>query len=99
MEIYKKEWGDPEDPDGTVIDADVLADGSIRISGTDYGKSARNFSGNEEYDYGLHIPVDQLSQFTLELLKRGFNLNGPLSVSKVERLCRNVGIEINTWRD
>ena len=34
MEIYKKEWGDPEDPDGTVIDADVLADGSIRISGT-----------------------------------------------------------------
>ena len=48
MEIYKKEWGDPEDPDGTVIDADVLADGSIRISGTDYGKSARNFSGNEE---------------------------------------------------
>lgn len=99
MEIYKKEWGDPEDPDGTVIDADVLADGSIRISGTDYGKSARNFSGNEEYDYGLHIPVDQLSQFTLELLKRGFNLKGPLSVSKVERLCRNVGIEINTWRD
>ena len=99
MEIYKKEWGDPEDPDGTVVCADVLADGSIRISGTDYGKSARNFSGNEEYDYGLHIPADQVSQFTLELLKRGFNLKGPLSVSKVERLCRNVGIEINTWRD
>lgn len=29
MEIYKKEWGDPEDPDGTAIDADVLADGSM----------------------------------------------------------------------
>ena len=99
MEIYKNEWGDPEDPDGTVIDADVLADGSIRIFGTDYGKSARNFSGNEEHDYGLHIPADQVSLFTLELLKRGFNLKGPLSVSKIERLCRNVGIEINTWRD
>ena len=92
MEIYKKEWGDPEDPDGTVVDADVLADGSIRISGTDYGRSARNFSGNEEYDYGLHIPADQVSKFTLELLKRGFNLKAPLSVSKVERLCKNAGI-------
>jgi hypothetical protein len=98
MEIYKKEWGDPEDPDGTVIDADVLADGSIRISGTDYGKSARNFSGSEEYDYGLHIPADQVSQFTLELLKRGFNLKGPLSVSKVEKLCRNAGIKVESWR-
>ena len=99
MEIYKKEWGDPEDPDGTVVDADVLSDGSIRISGTDYGKSARNFSGNEEYDYGLHIPADQVSQFTLELLRRGFNLKGPLSVSKVERLCRNAEIPCESWRD
>ena len=99
MEIYKKEWGDPEDPDGTVIDADVLADGSIRISITDYGKSARNFSGNEEYDYGLHIPADQVSQFTLELLNRGFNLKGLLSVSKVERLCRKAAIPIEVWRD
>ena len=98
MEIYKKEWGDPEDPDGTVIDADVLADGSIRISGTDYGKSARNFSGNEEYDYGLHIPADQVSQFTLELLKRGFNLKGPLSMSKVEKLCKNAKITTTSWR-
>ena len=98
MEIYKKEWGDPEDPDGTVIDADVLADGSIRISGTDYGKSARNFSGNEEYDCGLHIPADQVSQFTLELLKRGFNLKGPLSMSKVEKLCKNAKIKTTSWR-
>ena len=99
MEIYKKEWGDHEDLDVTVVDDDVLADGSIRISGTDYGKSARNFSGNEEYDYGLHIPADQVSKFTLELLKRGFNLKGPLSVSKVERLCKNAGIPCEAWRN
>ena len=99
MEIYKKEWGDPEDPDGTVIDADVLADGSIRISGTDYGKSARSFSGHEEYDYGLRIPADHVTQFTLELLRRSFNLKGLLSVSTVEKLCKNSGIPFEVWRD
>ena len=98
MEIYKKEWGDPEDPDGTVIDADVLADGSIRISGTDYGKSTRNFSGNEEYDYGGHIQADDGPRFALEILKRSFNLRGVLSISKVEKICKNAEIETTSWR-
>ena len=98
MEIYKKEWGDPEDPDGTVIDADILADGSIRITGTDYGKSARNFSGNEEYDYGMHIQVDDVPRFALEILKRSFNLRGVLSISKVEKICKNAEIETTSWR-
>jgi hypothetical protein len=98
MEIYKKEWGDPEDPDGTVIDAYVLADGSIRISGTDYGKSARNFSGNEEYDYGMHIQGADVPRFAQEILKRSFNLRGVLSISKVEKICKNAEIETTSWR-
>ena len=98
MEIYRKEWGPEDNPDGTIINATILDDESLRIDGTDYGKSARNFSGNEDYDYGLHIPANQVSQFTLELLKRGFNLKGPLSVSKVARLCRNAEIETTSWR-
>ena len=98
MEIYKKEWGNVEDPDETVIDADVLIDGSIRISGTDYGRSGRNFSGNEDYDHRLRIPADQISQFTLELLKRGFNLKRPLTMSKVEKLCNIADIKFDSLR-
>ena len=97
MEIYKNEWGDPEDLDGTVIDAEVLPDGSIRLAGTDFGKSARDFSGRDEYEYGLHIPSDHMSQFALELLKRSFNLRGLLTMSKVERVRKNADIPVETW--
>ncbi len=99
MEIYKNEWGDPEDLDETVIDAEILPDGSIRLAGTDYGKSARDFSGGDEYEYGLRIPSDHMSQFALELLRGSFNLRGLLTMSKVERVCRNADIPVETWRD
>ena len=99
MNIFKNEWGNPEVPDGISVDADILPDGSLRLSGTDYGKSARNFSGNDEYDYGLHIPADSIPQFSLELLKRSFNLKGALTFSKVKSICKNADIAITIWHD
>ena len=96
MEIYKNEWGDPEDLAGAVIEAEILPDGSVRLAGTDYGKSARDFSGGDEYEYGLRIPSDHMPQFALELLGRSFNLRGLLTMSKVEKVCQNAGIQVET---
>ena len=76
MEIYRKKWGPEDDPDATIINATILDDGSLRIDGTDYGASARDFSGGDDYEYGLHINADDVPTFSLELLKRSFNLRG-----------------------
>ena len=84
---------------GTVIEAEILPNKPVRLAGTDYGKSARDFSGGDEYEYGLHIPSDHMSQFALELLRRSFNLRGLLTMSKVERVCENADIQVETWRD
>ena len=97
MEIYKKEWGPEEDPDGTVITATILDDGSLKIDGTDYGKSARGFSGGEDYEYGLQISADDVPAFTLELLKRSSNLRGQVSFSTIKRICKSAGITVNDW--
>ena len=97
MEIYRKEWGPEDDPDGTIFNAIILGDGSLRIDGTDYGASARGFSGRDEYEYGLHINADDVPAFTVELLKRSFNLRGQVSFSIIKKICRNAGIEVNDW--
>ena len=97
MEIFKKEWGSKDDPDGTIIDASVQEDGSIKINGTDYGASARRFSGGDDYEYGLHINAEDVPAFTVELMRRSFNLKGPLTFSKVKKVCANAGIRIDEW--
>ena len=97
MEIFKKEWGSKDDPDGTIIDATVLEDGSLKINGTDYGASARAFSGGDDYEYGLAIPADQVSLFTLALLKRSFNLRSRISFSTIEKICKNADITYEVW--
>lgn len=97
MEIFKKEWGSKDDPDGTIIDATVLEDGSLKINGTDYGASARGFSGGDDYEYGLHIKAEDVPIFAVELLKRSFTLRGQLTFSKVKKVCKNAGIQIDEW--
>ena len=97
MEIFRKEWGPEDDPDGTIINATILDDGSLRIDGTDYGASARGFSGSDDYEYGLQISADDVPAFTLELLKRSFNLRGQVSFSTIKRICKSAGITVNDW--
>lgn len=97
MEIFRKEWGPEDDPDGTIINATILDDGSLRIDGTDYGASARGFSGSDDYEYGLHIKADDVPTFAVELLKRSFTLRGQLNFSKVKKVCTNAGIRIDEW--
>lgn len=97
MEIFKNEWGESSDPDGIIISATIVEDGSLRIDGTDYGSSARGFSGGDDYEYGLLIPAEYLPAFTLELLKRSFNLRGQLSFSKIVRICKNARIPVKDW--
>ena len=97
MEIFRKEWGLEDDPDGTIINATILDDGSLRIDGTDYGASARGFSGSDDCEYGLHINADDVPAFAVQLLKRSFNLRGQLNFSKVQKVCTNGGIPVKDW--
>ena len=94
MEIYRKESGPKDDPDGQIIRATFLYDGSLNIDVLEYGKSARSFSGKGIDEYGHHISAEYVPALTLALLSRSFNLKGQIDLHTFEKICKNAGIPI-----
>ena len=94
MKIYKKEWGREDDPVGMIINATISDDGSSRTDGTDYGASARGYDGRDDYEHGLHINADDVPAFTLELLKRSFNLRGRITFLIIQKIRKNSNTDI-----
>ncbi len=94
MEIFREESGPKSDPDGQIIRAEFLSDGSLKIEVLEYGKSARKFSGHGLDEYGHHISAEHVPALTLALLHRSFNLRGQIGLSTFEKICKNAGIPI-----
>ena len=92
MQIYEKNWGEADDPSGTKIWARFLEDGSLSLSGVDYGETVLAFKGDDDYEYVLTVPAESVSDLTLLLLETTFNTHSPMTFSRVERLCRRNGI-------
>ena len=92
MQIYEKEWGEADDPSGTKIWATFLEDGSLSLSGVDYGDTVRAFKGDDDYEYVLTVPAESVPDLTLRLLETTFNTHSPLTFSRIERLCSRNGI-------
>ena len=94
MEIFRKEWGPEDDPNGQIIRATSLSDGSVKIEVLEYGKSARSFSGKGLDEYEHHISAEHVPALTLALLRRSFNLRGQIDLDTFEKICKNAGIPI-----
>tara|TARA_B100000035_G_scaffold308584_1_gene313495 strand:- start:983 stop:1285 length:303 start_codon:yes stop_codon:yes gene_type:complete len=92
MQIYEKEWGEVDDPSGTKIWATFLEDGSLSLSGLDYGETVRAFKGDDDYEYVLTVPAESVQDLTLLLLQASFNTHSPMTFSRIERLCRRYRI-------
>ena len=99
MEIYRNTWGDEEDPSGEFVDAEFRPDGSLIFTKVDFGKSTREFKGRDDWQYIVFIDEEDVQNFTLELLKTTFDSKRSMTVSRVERICRNAGISYETITD
>ena len=99
MEIYSNTWGDEEDPSGEFVDAEFRPDGSLIFTKVDFGKSTRELKGRDDWEYIVFIDEEDVQKFTLELLKTTFDSNQSMTVSRVERICTNAGIDYQTITD
>ena len=99
MEIYRNTWGDEEDPSGNFVTAEFRPDGSLIFTKVDFGKSTREYKGQDDWEYIVYIDGEDVQKFTLELLKTTFDSRRPMTVSRVERICRNAGIDYQTVTD
>jgi hypothetical protein len=79
--VWKKIW------------ATFLEDGSLTLSGVDYGEAVRAFKGDDDYEYDLLVPPESVQDLTLFLLETTFNTHSPMTFSRLERLCKRHGIK------
>jgi hypothetical protein len=93
MKIFEQNWGEGEDEAGTTIYAEILPSGELLISGEDYGKSVELFKGSDTYEYHLIIPEQDHQKLMMELLSVGFNSKRLLTFSRLQRICKNLGIK------
>ena len=99
MEIYRNTWGDEEDPSGNFVTAEFRTDGSLIFTKVDFGKSTREFKGQDDWEYVVYIDGEDVQKFILELLKTTFDSKRSMTVSRVERICTNAGIDYQTITD
>lgn len=99
MEIYEHSWGDEDDPSGEFVTAEFRSDGSLVFTKVDFGKSTRDFKGQDDWAYIVYIDEENVQKFTLELLKTTFGSKRSMTVSRVERICKNAGISYETITD
>ncbi len=99
MEIYRNTWGDEDDPSGNFVTAKFRPDGSLILTKVDFGKSTREFKGQDDWEYIVYIDGEDVQKFTLELLKTTFDSRRPMTASRVERICRNADISYETITD
>ena len=65
----------------------------------DFGQSTRELKGRDDWEYIVFIDEEDVQNFTLELLKTTFDSNQSMTVSRVERICTNAGIDYQTITD
>jgi hypothetical protein len=99
LEIYRDTWGDEEDESGEFVTADFRSNGSLIFTKVDFGETTRKFKGQDDWAYIVFIDGEDVQKFTLELLKTSFNSRRSMTVSRVERICRNAGISYQTATD
>tara|TARA_B100001057_G_scaffold3394_1_gene3053 strand:- start:57 stop:359 length:303 start_codon:yes stop_codon:yes gene_type:complete len=99
MLIFEHSWGDDEDPDVTGVDASFHENGHLVIRKFDYGPGVER-SGASDMESLMVIDVSDVQVFMLEVLKATFSQHRPLTVKRLEHICANAGIKVqsvNSW--
>ena len=88
MEIYRRD-GEAFSSIRAVFDAN----GNLKIDGQDMGPLVEQFFGDDDFEYYLTIPKEELKNFTLEVLKKTFNQTKPLGFYDLKDMCKDAGIK------
>ena len=91
-EIYREQY-----PDGShTVYAGYYPDGDLKISDYQYGGSVETFWNNDEVEYYLTIPKDEMPKFTVELLAKVFNAGEKFGIHQLKDMCEAKGIKYST---
>jgi len=80
------------------IDAEINEDGDLVVSGQDVGKAPREFWGDADYEFWVHVPSEHKDDVLLALMERVFGGNAS-AVSDFRGFLKSRGIpnEFDTW--
>ena len=80
------------------IDATITEDGDLVITGQDVGKAPREFWGDEDYEFWVHVPAKYKDDVLLTLIKKLY-AGRQSAVDEFRDLMRSRGVpvEFDTW--
>ena len=80
------------------IDAEINRDGDLVVSGQDVGKAPREFWGDADYEFWVHVRSEHKDDVLLALMEQLYDGN-PSAVSDFREFLESRGIhcEFDTW--
>jgi hypothetical protein len=99
MEIFRREWETSEGKELTIIDAEFVEDGTLRISGADFGSGVEKWWGDYDYEYWMEIAPEDSKKLFLLILRETFNADLKVTFSSLRELCKANGIDpkFDSW--
>ncbi|MEL1230847.1 MAG: hypothetical protein VXA26_06005 [Candidatus Neomarinimicrobiota bacterium] len=90
-EIYREQY-----PDGSHTVYAGYFDNGVQISDYQYGGGVETFWNNDEIEYNLTIPKDEMPKFFVEVLAKVFNAEEKFGIHQLKDMCEAKGIKYNT---
>lgn len=80
------------------IDAEINKEGDLVVSGQDVGKAPREFWGDADYEFWVHVRSEHKDDVLLALMEKLYGGNGS-AVSDFREFLKSRGIpnEFDTW--
>ena len=92
MELFRKEWESSGGKELTTTAAEFLKDGTLRISGADFGPTVEEWWGDDDYEYWMQIAPEDSKKLFLLILREAFNADLKLTFTGLKELCEANGI-------
>ena len=91
-QIFREQY-----PDGShTVYAKYSQKGDLTVSSHHFGSDVESFWGNDEFEFYLTIPKDEMPKFVVELLAKGFNTEGKFGIHQLKEMCEAKGIKYST---
>ena len=92
-QIFREQY-----PDGShTVYAKYSQKGDLTLSSHHFGGDVESFWGNDEFEFYLTIPKDEMPKFVVELLAKGFNTAEKFGVHPLKEMCEAKGIKYSTY--
>jgi hypothetical protein len=99
MEIFRKEWETSKGEEVRTTQAEFLKDGTLRVSGADFGPLVETWWGDDDYEYWMEIAPEDSKELLLLILREAFNAGLKLTFTSLKELCEANGInpKFDSW--